>query len=235
PFDVELCTMDSPSRERPSPSMTPLPTSLPSEPDISLNEDNLNAFNWASQSLQWLQDQGYSLEQAIAFLLYKEASLTFDGKHMLTTVLNAITYKYNQYCSAGAGTASCLRGFWSYYQPMQNLWNSSLLQGGDNGGIKWFFNDYSKNLAYVSEARQVIGRPELGGEANNKPSGWASVGSVTNQTTYGLLENATVGSLQNQVFYKAKPYPYDGQMWLFVVLSVDQQNYHCGGSCVSAP
>jgi hypothetical protein len=200
---------------------TPIPSDLPSEPDVAWGEE---AFQWARQSLLWLQSQGYSVEQAIAFILSEELGSLIKNNTIYKLALEAMTRKYNQYCSGGAGTAMCIRAFWAYWQPMINLFNSPSLQKNIRG---LFVSE--QRTDFMNAAIRVLNNPNLGGQDGHLPSGWATINSEDNPETFAKVIALTVGTQSDQVYYKSR-----NGIYFFIILSPDQQSFVCGGKCDEA-
>lgn len=143
--------------------------------------------------------------------------------------LEAMTRQYNQYCDSGAWSGTCVQSFWNYYSPMHNLFNSpNLLQPALQNQAAW--------SGHLSNASQVTSRSELGGIRDDRPAGWATINSVDNPQTFSQLANnqLTQGSAFNQGYFIYQ-YSEDGVGKLFLVLSPDQQAFHCMGNCVNTP
>lgn len=144
--------------------------------------------------------------------------------HFPDIVREAVTRKYNTFCSDGARSVTCLNGFWGYYQPIRNaqymlgeildndLYNFPSTLGGD---------------IYIREAPLVMKNPSIGGQGGDLPSEWVTIKKSANPTTYGKLVNSlSVGVGDAQVMYYRKD---ESAGELFLVLTINQNKSQCGG------
>ena len=86
--------------------------------------------------------------------------------------IEAVTRKYNEFCSGGSWTAECFNGFWAYIHPITDvLVNPSMLNNLANNPRYYDSEELAK---YESLASEVLHNPELGGYMKDRPSDWAN-------------------------------------------------------------
>jgi RHS repeat-associated protein len=185
------------------------------------------------QDAWWWADGVFTLEEALALILFSEASLAWapvNGIPQLPqAVIDAAAYKWQQYCGGGWYTSSCFIGFWSYFEPLRNLKAGSRQM---NEFRKNNLNDpqmYGGDV-YLRGAASVLTHPAIL-RGNNVPQGWVSI-HAGQEAAYDYIYNASVGP--NAIVSYKKWYVEDGVSWYFVVLSVSQQNTFCGVMGMSA-
>ncbi|MEW5985320.1 MAG: RHS repeat-associated core domain-containing protein [Chloroflexota bacterium] len=202
---------------------------IPSNPDDPTAQDYRDM---TRLSINWARNYSYNHwkleltpEELLAFLLSQEVGDLIDNP----LVEEAITRRWNEYCSGGGWSASCVNNFWAYYSPMHNLYASSTLQSA--------FTDVTTWVGYVDDAYRVAHTPGLGGWQADRPWGWATFTNLANPQTFDRFKDGglTQGGGSDQA-YSASQYIENGVYKLFLVLSPDQQATLCGGNnCTGMP
>ncbi len=175
---------------------------------------------WWGATLSPLEAVAIVLRFEVSTAIYKDET----GWHMNPTALEAATRKYNQFCSGGAWSAACFSGFWGYYQPIIDAATSA-------SQIEDILDDdlyTSSGGVYMTSAGSVINNPGLGGQVRTRPTGWVTLYAY-NDVTYKSAKDLSQGSASNQAFYIYK-YRGLGNTPIFLILSIDQQIFLCGGS-----
>ena len=171
----------------------------------------------------WNEDGKLTVQEALAMLLFREVSVTANQScdvngncqfNLPGAVMTAATAKWQQYCSAGWGTANCLNGFWGYYQATIDISKSTSLQ-------QQYLDNNLNNLTYygdvyIREAGNMISSPTIP-IANNTPIGWANVKSTS----------SVASALNIGVSYRQAYYDGGSTLWIFFVVSGEEQDNIC--------
>ncbi|WP_320447927.1 RHS repeat-associated core domain-containing protein [Candidatus Roseilinea sp. NK_OTU-006] len=183
----------------------------------------------AAQTGAWWGDN-LSAQEAVAITLRFEASIimykTRGQWSMPSAAMEAMTRKWNQFCSDGAWSASCYNGFWGYYQPIRDAATSrDKLQNILDANL---YNSKLYGDVFIRLAGDVINNPALGGQRADRPSEWVTL-FKSNGDTYNRALQLTMGPASTQAFYIYN-YPSGNPPPIFLILSPDQQKNLCGGS-----
>ncbi len=198
----------------------------PNDKPEGLDPDGTDAYNGLmtlnSMSGWWNADGSFYVEEALAMLLWREAGVTVgysydrEGNQVFSypqPVMTAITAKWQQNCSGGWNTASCLNDFWGYYQAITDISTDPNLQ---QNYLDYNLEDtvaiYGGDV-HTREAGNIITAPTIS-VTSTTPIGWATVGT---QSTVGQ-------ALGGNVSYQ---YTYPSGDAVFFVVSSQQQDAIC--------
>lgn len=160
-----------------------------------------------------------SAEEAMMMFVNHEAGHTLyqdaEGNwHILPELLEAITRKYNQFCSGGPWTAECFNGFWSYSHPLTNVVSPhASIRAAAIKNIRTN-SRYTTHLAGLRQiARQIMNNKSLGGHRDDRPSDWVNYfGSdpkslLIMTTLWNNMRQYGTGNSENQMVFYAEPTP----------------------------
>ena len=127
----------------------------------------------------WWGDEINAQEAMVMLLNHEFGSLRNVGgaNRLPPAALEAATHKYNEFCSAGPWTASCLNGFWAYSEAITNAEKSTSQRNNIRFNERYDyagFLDELKNMAV-----EVMNSPSIGGHSTNKPSDWFTANNLT--------------------------------------------------------
>jgi RHS repeat-associated protein len=188
----------------------------------------------ASLDGEWWGEE-LSAQEAIAMVLYLEASVALEEDANGVFVMNsdvreAITRRYNEYCSAGPWSAGCFDGFWGYYEPLVNGSRLDEIQGINLYDFTYDQNYYGN--VYMRTAAIVATNFSIGGIDThpNCPTHWVTLSESSNRITYSLVQS----------MIDDHTYPFfsfgEGPGELFIVLSTNLAIQICGSThCTHAP
>lgn len=181
----------------------PSPPSLPLKPPAGLSDRpyGSDAFEssgpggqQAYDGLKTLQDRGggwwgdtIDAEEALMMLVNHEFGNLYGGdlsapNDLPPKVRELIIRRYNEYCSGGAWSATCLNSFWAYSEPITNVVSSvpDVSQSAiDNLREHPRYSTHATQLA--NTAHEIFNSPNLGGENKTRPFHWATV-NVNNES-----------------------------------------------------
>jgi hypothetical protein len=174
------------------PPPTPIPSwlqPLPSLPPSGLrdgpptNPGGQQAYN-AFVILQeegggWWGDEIDAQEAMVMLLNHEFGPLrNIGGSNRLpSATLEAATHKYNEFCSAGPWTASCLNGFWAYSEPITNAEKSTTQRNNIRFNERYGYAGFLEELKNM--AVEVMNNPGIGGHLTNSPSDWFTANNLT--------------------------------------------------------
>jgi hypothetical protein len=189
--------------------------------------------------------KGIQLSELLQIYLRREFGSVYLG---VKVVRQAVTRLFWSFCnSADPWSTQCLNGFWGYAEPIRDAKRYINEYKGYSGGPnKWEIYKYAMGVLNPEDSIWKHGL------VNNKPGGWATVNNIQHTKTYTTLSSAVVDendpkgvSYRDDYTSSVYVWGYPNEecqgdpIWLtkqatfqFVVLTPQQQSYHCGGSCL---
>ncbi len=161
----------------------------------------------------WWDDGAFTLEDALAILLYGETGDVPPNIHgeVPTAIIDATAQKWQKYCSGGWDTSECFLSFWNYYQalypPIRDNTLRTDLQTYE-GGI------------FIQAAEDVMRHKAIDVNSSNVPQGWVTI--------YKTQKEAFNYAQGHQFAYQ---YLFtnlsNGEETYFLVLTVNEQDDFC--------
>jgi hypothetical protein len=160
----------------------------------------------------WWDDGIFTLDEAIAILLFWEGAITItrngnESWKLPSKFVTAITYKWQKNCGGGWNSVRCIKGFWSYFSYGDKLASKI------NNVMKYNLNDPQVfgGDVYIRSAKTVLNSPPIP-ISDNVPQGWVNIYD-TQIKAYKYAKNLNVD--------------YTGEGMYFIVLTAAEQKAFC--------